>query len=37
VDRQFWNYAQAAREGVKHVKALEGIWREAFRFAPPSK
>jgi|1186.fasta_scaffold505975_3 hypothetical protein len=35
VDRQIWTYAEAAREGLKRVKAREHIWRDAFNFPPP--
>ena len=34
VDRQIWNNAQAAREGLKRVKAREAVWSNAFRFPP---
>jgi hypothetical protein len=35
VDRQIWNYAQAAREGLKRGKSREAIWRDALKFPAP--
>src|SRR3954466_8883238 len=34
VDRQIWNYALSARNGLKCVKSREQIWKVAFNFPP---